>query len=39
MKQDRISIAKSWSYFEKTKSKYQLAFGEADKNAREGTIY
>lgn len=35
MKQDRISIAKSWFYFEKTSQKYQSTFGEADKNARE----
>lgn len=34
MKQDRISIAKVESYFEKTSQKYQLAFGEADKNAK-----
>lgn len=35
MKQDRISRAKSWFCFEKTSQKYQLTFGEADKNARE----
>jgi len=35
VKQDRISIAKSWFYFEKTSQKYQLTLVEADKNARE----